>query len=298
MICNLRLRADPTSRLCQTLVMAVLHPALPRELRDYIYELVLTFPTGLNFSTGDDGISRICDRSGGDSLQDALATGKNFGRLSSIRSAVGTILSLVQRGRQMKSFNQIQYVNRAFYRETFGLEFRYNSIVFEDGRRIGAAQRCQIFVNKVEGRAFANELRLCIVGSHLSLRREFKDQALTLLEFCARHPTATVRWHDPHWSSRDPKFILLGLAYTTALRGDRDVLRKLMHDTSPLLKFDMSDVCPALPKMIPWNYRILPAERQPSRASLIESCEKCAVLVGTDISQWVQLAEQWFKEGV
>jgi hypothetical protein len=56
-------------------------------------------------------------------------------------------------------------------------------VVFEDSERLGAAQRCRIFVNEVEGRGYAEDLTLYIMGSHLSLKREAPTQALTLPEF-------------------------------------------------------------------------------------------------------------------
>ncbi|KAH5617454.1 hypothetical protein HBI23_256620 [Parastagonospora nodorum] len=199
---------------------------------------------------------------------------------------------------QVESFNQIQFVSRAFRRETFGLEFRYNSVVFEDSERLGAAQRCRIFVNKVEGRNYADNLTLHIMGSHLPLKREAPTHALTLLEFCARHPKATIRLHDHLWSLKDPNFILLGLAYTTALRGDRDGLTRLMRNSDPTLSFDLSDICTTLPKKIPPNYRFLPAEKQLNRAALMASYYRSPILDGTDASQWIELAEQWFQEGV
>jgi hypothetical protein len=278
--------------------MAVLYPGLPRELRDCIYEYVLTDPMGLSCRAGEDGVSRICASPGVD-LRRAAATNAN--RRCPWRSVYSTVRAMFWTATdkpQTKTFNQIQYVNREFRRETFGLEFRYNSIVFEDAGHLSAAQRCRTFVNEVAGRHYADELKLCIMGSRLSVRREFKDQAPTLLEFCAQHPKATIRSHDPHWSLEDPKFILIGLGYTIALRGDRLILGELMRHSSPLLTFDLSDACPALPKRIPRNYRILPVEKQLSRAMLRESCERSFILDGTDLLQWIHLAEQWFKEGV
>jgi hypothetical protein len=208
------------------------------------------------------------------------------------------MFSLAHYQRQVESFNQIQYVSRAFRRETFGLEFKYNGVVFEDSGRLSAAQRCRIIVNEVGGRGYADYLTLYIMGSNLSWKREAPTQALTLLKFCAQHPKATIRWHDHLWSLKDPNFILLGLAYTTALRGDREGLTQLMQNSDPMLRFDLSDVCTTLPKKIPCNYRFLPAERQLSRATLMASYYRSPILDGTDASQWIDLAEHWFKEGV
>jgi hypothetical protein len=67
----------------------------------------------------------------------------------------------------MKSFNQIQYVNRVFHEETVGLEFKYNDIVFEDGGGRSAARRRQIVVNEVLGRDYAQYLKLCFANSKL-----------------------------------------------------------------------------------------------------------------------------------
>jgi hypothetical protein len=278
--------------------MAGWYLALPRELRDCIYEYVLTDPVGLSCHTGNDGVSRICASSSLDRLQDARANKTKRRPWSSVYHAFCAMFPMAHRQRQVESFNQIQYVSRAFYRETFGLEFRYNSVVFEDSERLGAAQRCRIFVNEVGGRGYADDLTLSIMSSHLSWKREAPNHALTLLEFCAQHPKATIRSHDHLWSLKDPNFIFLGLAYTTALRGDGDGLSQLMRNSDPTLSFDLSEICTTLPKRIPWNYRFLPAEKQLSRAALMASYHRSPILNGTDIAQWIDLAEHWFKEGV
>jgi hypothetical protein len=247
---------------------------------------------------GDTGVSRICASTGGESLQAAPTSRNRLSLLSFVCSAASAMSSLSHSKQQMESFNQIQYVSRAFHTETFGLEFRYNIIEFGDSGRLSAAQRCRIFVNEVKGRSYANDLKLCVMGSHPSLQRKSKSQALTLLEYCALYPKATIRWHNPHWSLKDPKFILIGLAYTTALRGDREIVGRLMHSLNPSLKFDLSGVSLTLPNKIPSNYRILPAEQHFSRAILMEAYQRSVTLDGTDIMQWIGLVEGWFKEGV
>jgi hypothetical protein len=136
------------------------------------------------------------------------------------------------------------------------------------------------------------------MGSHLAWKQEAPTQVLTLLEFRAQHPKATIRLHDHLWSLKDPNFILLGLAYSSALRGDKKGLIQLMRNSDSTLRFDLSAVCTTLPERIPWNYRLLPAEKQLDRATLMGSCYRSSILNGTDITQWIDLAEHWFKEGV
>jgi hypothetical protein len=172
--------------------MSVLYEKLPRELRDQIYELVLTEPMGLSCCTGHDGISTVCAMSN-DGLQQAALS-------SRLRDLCHSLFPSTVVESRVKSFNQIQYVSRGFHKETVGLEFKYNDIVFEDGGGRTAAQRCQIFVNKILSRDYAQYLKLCIVGSTPSLRRTTDGHYLTLLDFCARHPKATIRLHDRNFA--------------------------------------------------------------------------------------------------
>jgi hypothetical protein len=275
--------------------MANLYFTLPRELRDCIYEYTLTDPLGLNYRTGRDGINRICAGSSLDASPAALSnTDKNY-RLITVLKAM---FSPPHGQQQSENFNQIQYVSRAFHKETYGLEFKYNTVWFEDGERLDAARRCRIFVSEVTDKDYADYLTLCIMPSHLFPTRKMKPQAFTLLEFCVQHPKATIRLHDSLWSLEDPKFILIGLAYTTALRGDQRMLAQLMHHADPKLRFDLPEVYSTVPKRIPQNYRILPAEKTLNKAILMESYKRASILDGTDVAQWIHLAERWFKEGL
>jgi hypothetical protein len=276
--------------------MAFLFLGLPRELRDCIYEYVLTDPVSLSYRMGDNKISRICASTG--ALPATPTIRNRLPLLSSVCSAISAIFSRSHREDQTESFNQIQYVNRAFYTETSGLEFRFNSIEFTDCGGVSAGQRCGDFVNQVEGRSYAKQLKLCVIGSYPVPLRKVQKKALTLLEYCAQHPESTIRWHDPHWSLEDPKFVLIGLAYTTALRGNRDLLARLMHSLNPLLSFDLSGDSMPLLNEVPCNYRILPAEKHLSRTTLRTAYERSSVLGGTDINQWSNLVEHWFKEGI
>jgi hypothetical protein len=71
-----------------------------------------------------------------------------------------------------------------------------------------------------------------------------------------------------------------------------------MRNSDITLKFDLSAVCTILPERIPWNYRLLPSEKQLDRATLTASCYRSPILNGTDITQWIDLAKHWFKVGV
>jgi hypothetical protein len=277
--------------------MALLYPGLPREIRDYIYEYVLTDLGSLYCRRGYNGLSRICASTGDERVPSALAIGNPLSLLRSACSNVNAMFSLSCK-RQIESFNQIQYVNRAFYTETSGLEFMYNSIVFEDSGCLSAGQRCRVFVNKVASRTYARDLQLCIIGSQLSLHWEFKGQRMTLFEYCAQYPKATIRWRDPNWSLTDPNFVSIGLAYITALRGDQDKLARLLQQLDPLPMLDIASISRTLPNKVPRNYRILPAEKHLSMATLTEAYGRSFTRDGVNINHWVSQVEEWFEVGV
>jgi hypothetical protein len=270
--------------------MSVLHERLPRELRDQIYELVLTRPTGLRCCIGDDGLSSICAISD-DGLRQATLP-------SSVHDLCPALSPGTPRTPRIKSFNQIQYVNRIFYEETVGLEFKYNDIVFEDGGGRSAARRCQIFVNEVLGRDYAQYLRLCFASSPSSVPRTTDRHSLTLREFCTYHPKATIRSYDRNWSLRYSNFITLGVAYADTFRGDPDMLEYLMRDLDTRTKLVLRERKNGNATDLPHNYRLFPCELQPNQATLCESIRQSSIVQSTDMSRWVALAEKWFKEGV
>lgn len=272
--------------------------ALPAELREQVYAYVLTARLGLTYRTGTDGVDRICAREKqvghGNMLSD---------RPSSLPCYLYHSLLAVSRRAAIVpeelEFNQIQYVSRQCYREAHGLEFRYNNILFEDSCDVSAGQRCRMFVNKVVKQHYARCLNLSIRGAGFSFGPSgFGSSSMTLVQFCLRHPKASLRLHHPSWSQQSPGFLLLGLAYAAAIRG-HTLLEQLVREQGPMLNFDLTVIRSTLPKEgIPRNFRLAPWEESLDLPTLRESSGECLFFKGASSTVWLDVAENWFIEGL
>ncbi|KAI0570891.1 hypothetical protein Alg130_11066 [Pyrenophora tritici-repentis] len=272
--------------------------ALPAELREQIYAYVLTEPLGLTYCTGADGVDRICARE-----KQAARASMPGGHLLALSRYLYNSLSAVSRGAataaEQLEFNQIQYVSRQCYREAHGLEFRYNNILFEDSRDVSAGQQCRMFVNKVVKQYYAQYLNLSIRGSSFSFQPPgYGNSPVTLDQFCMQHPEASLRVHHPYWTQKSPGFLLLGLAYAAAIR-DQKLLEQLVQEQGPTLDFDLTAIRSMLPKEgVPPNFRLAPWKESLDRPVLCESLREYLFFKGEKISGWLDLAEDWFVEGL
>jgi hypothetical protein len=89
--------------------VAMLLTELPAEIRNEIYSRVLYAPSPLVIWVDPAGVSRICDQ-----------RKRAWARLAYQFSVVGS--------GSTSDFNQLKYVSRMLYKETRGLERRYNKV--------------------------------------------------------------------------------------------------------------------------------------------------------------------------
>jgi hypothetical protein len=271
---------------------------LPAELREQIYAYVLTEPSGLSYHTGTDGVNRICARE-----KQAVCVKTRSGRLPALFHFIYNSVSAVSQGAAIAAeelgFNQIQYVSRQCYGEAHGLEFLYNNVLFEDSCDMSAGQRCRVFVNRVVKKDYVQYLSLSIRGAGFSFQPPgYSGSPITLAEFCTQHPKASLRLHHPFWCQRRPGFFLLGIAYTAAVREYR-VLDYLIWDQVPWLDFDLTGIKSTLPKEgVPLNFRLVPFEERIDRDTLRESFREYPFFQGKNSSVWLDVAENWFVEGL
>lgn len=271
---------------------------LPAELRDQIYAHVLTEPSGLVWRPGADGIDRVYARKpetgrvGLLRLRLLALSRYLYGGLSVI--SLGPAIAAEQLG-----FNQIQYISTQCYREAHGLEFRYNNILFEDHRGTSAGQRCRTFVNNVMEQRHAQYLNLSIRSRGFFLQSSGHSSGpVTLAQFCMEHPKASLTLHYSHWSQGSPGFLLLGLAYAAAIRG-QTLLERLVQEQGPTLDFDLTAIRSSLPREgMPPNFRLAPWEERLDREMLNESLTQCLFLKDQDSSVWFDVAERWFVDGL
>ncbi|KAB2100067.1 hypothetical protein AG0111_0g11659 [Alternaria gaisen] len=272
--------------------------ALPAELREQVYAYVLTAPSGLTYRTGTDGVERICARE-----KQAAHVNMSSDHLLALPYYLYHSLLAVSRRAAIApeelEFNQIQYVSRQCYREAHGLEFRYNNILFEDSCDVSAGQRCRVFVNRAVKQHYAQYLNLSIRGSGFSIRPPgFGSSPITLAQFCVQHPKASLKLHHPFWSQRSPGFLLLGLAYAAAIRG-HTLLEQLVREQGPMLDFDLTLIRSKLPKEgMPRNFRLAPWEESLDIPALRESLGECLFFKSENSPGWLDLAENWFVEGL
>jgi len=272
--------------------------ALPAELREQVYAYVLTAPLGLTYRTGTDGVDRICAREKQAEHVDMLRS-----RLLSLAHYLYRSLLAVSRRAaivpEKLEFNQIQYVSRQCYQEAHGLEFRYNNILFEDSCNVSAGQRCRVFVNRAVKQHYAQSLNLSIRGASLSFQPPgFASSPITLTQFCLQHPKASLRLHHPFWSQQSPGFLLLGFAYAAAIRG-HTLLEQLVREQGPMLDFDLTLIRSTLPQEgMPCNFRLAPRKESLDVSTLRESLGECLFFKGENSPVGLDVAENWFVEGL
>lgn len=272
---------------------------LPRELRDRIYAYVLTATHDLALEAGADGVSRICERQESISRPTLLSKDRwpLLRAVRRIRDAYCCVLGY--RVRRL-SFNQIQFVNHLFYEETHGLEYRYNTIFFEDGNNRTAAQRCRQILNHPAAQKYGRYLRASIRGSQTCIGSTSDAECpLSLLDFCRLYPTACLRLHNPLWTQADPRFVLVGLSYSAIVRN--------LHETSLCITSRTTVFSPSemgawraglLSDKVPENFRLFPYEAELNAAVLLDACRRSLVLQEEDLPLWVDLAKVWFKYGI
>lgn len=272
---------------------------LPRELRDLIYAFALAAPYGLIFRTGKNGAGRICERR----LDRPVFLPRSSGKYSISRlisSITTTCQSLRTDASDCSSFNQIQLTSRLFYEETHDLEFRYNTILFEDCEGLTAGQRCQQVISKVAIRNHAQHIKASICSAHTySLAASKAKESLTLIEFCRLYPQISIRLHNPLWSQAQPGFILFGVIYSAVMRRTREPLNLVVRDAKIATAIEMKFLESFLPSDgLPENLRMLPCEERLDESILVRMCNQAAILRGVNSSVWMDLAESWFRDGI
>ncbi|KAF2445925.1 hypothetical protein P171DRAFT_443506 [Karstenula rhodostoma CBS 690.94] len=134
---------------------------LPPELRNRIYEIAFTtdsqfyyhstFPTQAEVDFPDPLMAYVVDQPGTSTLRDTLkplhaqltvVTGREH-----TKTPNGMILYI-----GLRSYNQLQLVNRQLFQETKGLEFKYNNIVFTGSgmNRQATLEKMCTFVRKIQ----------------------------------------------------------------------------------------------------------------------------------------------------
>jgi len=180
---------------------------LPPELRNHIYELVLTVTTGVRL-TWTMGVSRKKQKP-----------------------------IMVTNDTDLRPVNQLKYASRQLYHETSGLEIKFNCVVVDEARASASISRFIEFTKRcsagklqwltqvvLEEKATAEEEKM------FEWQRKYVHSTLALLEFCAANPHTTVALQVPHfeliptsgefaYQYRAYEFIEQGLILKLAFRG-------------------------------------------------------------------------------
>jgi hypothetical protein len=181
---------------------------LPAEIRNAIYELALTAPGDLTVHW------------------EAVSTSPRS-RKKPVMMASGTSSS------ESQPINSLRYVNRQQYKETAGLEIKFNRVVFEDPEPKKATERFLDFISQatparltwlkamaLEEKAARNE------AEKLFWTQSRPGSLVEIMRFCARNRHTTVDLREPGFEiiTRDGdlqayKFLGAGIILTLALRG-------------------------------------------------------------------------------
>jgi hypothetical protein len=276
---------------------ASLFERLPRELREQIYAYVLTTSHGLSFGSDRSGVSRICERQAYYDMPNSTDQ-RHIWRLACI--VIADYFSYSRLASDYSTFNQIQFVSRLLYRESHGLEIRYNTLFFRDCNGLTAQQRCRQVIHRVATWPSAQGFKAS-VSSSLSESRTTPDatEYLKLVDFCRLFPRATIQLHTPLWSQCEPGFVLFGISYLAVVRHKNESLDRVMQQIGIPLDSEMAIPISFLESEgVPDNLRLMPCEEQLDRATLLTACSQALILRGSDSALWVELAEKWFRDGI
>jgi hypothetical protein len=206
-----------------------------------------------------------------------------------------------------REVNQLKYVSRQIYAETYGVEIR-NAILFEDSsEQPGAIKQCASFL-KTCSRAERAQIRgISLKTIAHNFDKEVADSNLTvILGFCKDHPETLVKLHLPYWSQGQANFMLVALSLLATVRGDKQVFAKLTSESCAdrfldlLLSTDDQERVSHSSGRPPVNFRIFPAEELFHEATFLESCERSEFVQTnmSDLTKWKKLAVTIFNHGI
>ncbi|PSN61508.1 hypothetical protein BS50DRAFT_578496 [Corynespora cassiicola Philippines] len=193
---------------------------LPGELRNMIYKLALTAPHGLR-----------------------CRWHKGFNR----RKRRPVLLVNSRNNQVLHEANQLKYVSHFLYKETAGLESKYNDVIFDSVSKefSGAKSGFDMFVNSCTPSKLS-WLKMATIGEKTEgitadfmewFEPEAMPHIMRLFEFCASHPEITVRYRVRGWScKRSEPSTLLGVVFRAAalLKAFRDVE---IYDAIPVREY-------------------------------------------------------------
>ncbi|KAH8621396.1 hypothetical protein IG631_23965 [Alternaria alternata] len=100
------------------------------------------------------------------------------------------------------------------------------------------------------------------------------------------------------FAMQSPGFLLLGFAYAAAIRG-HTLLEQLVREQGPMLDFDLTLIRSTLPQEgMPRNFRLAPREESLDVSTLRESLGECLFFKGESSPVGLDVAENWFVEGL
>lgn len=262
---------------------------LPRELRDQIYMCALYEADGLIYTENRNGIASLCRR-------------------SSKLSARRTFLALLRKGlfhqanvrRKLcrSEVNQLKYVCKQLYRETKGIALPQNHVILKDSSTLNAMDQCIPLLQH-----WSMLRRVVIRCSSRAFESDHgKEKLRAIIKYCNENTTVSVRVHIPYWSQEDLNFVLRGLSYLFALRGDSSLIAQLARVTSVSYLSDTDSEQVKMNTQIPSNVRWIPREEKFDR-SLFERNVRRNPLLGSPSAQSAiaglkELVEGWFIYGL
>jgi hypothetical protein len=189
---------------------------LPRELRDEIYRHALYHAGGLLYTVGKNGVTlgRLCRRVRTASSRKSVLT-RLYNRSSHVAKA--------RTQHHGNDYNQLKHVCRLLRDESSALSPHGNLVFTEGSSTVNAFQQCLLLLQQYPRlRSVAIK---CCAASFAS--ESCQGKLFEAIQQCAAHAGVSIGVHIPHWSLRDPDFVLRGLFYLYSLRNDAKLVSRL-----------------------------------------------------------------------
>ncbi|KAH3919369.1 hypothetical protein HBH56_013440 [Parastagonospora nodorum] len=270
--------------------------SLPAELRNKIYELVLSEAEGLEYVRDAVNAARLCSYSPQVDSKDVVP-----GQIEADSAALASTVPRTHGHRIIA--NQLQYVCRQLRFETKGLEVLYNSVTFTSPR----AAMFRLFVDslhlQLEPQNYAHDFVLRVAEDQKWPANIFRE----LSSFFLAYPRCMLKIYHPNLASTKPSSLLFtALLVKYGSRNDMTFLPKITND----LVFQQS-ILNALPEQVknefitpmPKNIVIFPHDTL-DEAAFRHSCNNHGVirrilLTKTDggLDELVEIAKDLYSHG-
>jgi hypothetical protein len=291
-------RGSPTSTPHTKTISPLLK--LPSELRNHIYQLVLSSERILQFESWETSPAYITEVVAA-AKSDAPRVHKDHPPPHFVECGRGIRLA--------GGFNQLKYSCHQLYNETAGLEVKFNCVTFFDCSDSYATPAFLRFINECSPKKveWFTDINLEVVPERtvdLDMLVEPLASLLPIAEFCRKHPKIKVRYLPDHFHTSFESastFFMIGSYLNKVYRGkdQHTALRRMVSGGynpfySPTWRVDAVGIAALnVPNFRFWPIGYPSFDEEEFRKALINDTR-----FDLDHQIYVDIAKKWYENGI